>query len=191
MFWKVGSRKIYAVSEDNIAEVRNHFEECNSSAEFQQISSKRRKKQYQEEPLETVVMAVDNLREEVAVMKETIDMYRKLCFKHKFSLAFIKSLEDAFECCICKTTPARRPLISCQSCNTIVGCNICVNKWYSGVDGIEKPCPKCREPRGLAKSCQLKGFDGLISNIQALLDGNNSENSDPDDLDDTVTIDRH
>ena len=100
------------------------------------------------------------LVEEVSEVREDIGKIRELAFRHKFFLSFIQSFEEAFRCSICHVTPAKLPLIACQACSTLVGCESCANTWYG--NGFNKKCPKCNTPRGLSKTFILKGFDNLV-----------------------------
>ena len=86
--------------------------------------------------------AVESLVEEVREVKEEIGKTRKLAFRHKFSVSFIQSFEEAFRCSVSHVTPARLPLIACRACSTLLGCESCT---------FEKKCPKCNTPRGLSK----------------------------------------
>ena len=123
---------------------------------------------------------LDSLIDEVSEMKNEVVKYRKLAFRHKFSLSFITSLEDAFACSICRATPARPPLIACSACSTLVGCENCTNEWYK--DGsLEKRCPKWRAERGLTKTFILRGFDGVVSQIEQM--NHSDEKDNPDDVD--------
>jgi len=124
---------------------------------------------------------LDNLIDEVSEIKNEVVKYRKLAFRHKFSLSFIASFEDAFACSICRLTPARPPLIACTACSTLVGCESCTNEWYK--DGsLEKRCPKCRAERGLTKTFILRGFDGVVNQIEQM--NHSDERNNPEDVDD-------
>ena len=79
---------------------------------------------------------------------------------------------------ICKRTPARKPLIACSECNSFIGCQKCVNEWYSGIQGLQQKCPKSRCKRGLTKTVVLKGFDKLLQQIRNLKDCTSSDDSD-------------
>ena len=102
-------------------------------------------------------------------------MYRQIVFEHRFSLSFIASFEDAFQCSICQQTPARPPLITCSACSTLVGCETCTNEWYRE-SSLYKRCPKCCSERGLAKTFVLRGFNEVVTQIRQLHeDGNDNE----------------
>ena len=42
---------------------------------------------------------------------------------------------DAFTCKICKDSPIEPPIILYKCCKTIIGCESCINFWYSGEAG--------------------------------------------------------
>ena len=138
---------------------------------------------------------LENLITEVSEMKGQIEGYKKLAFRHKFSLSFLESMDETFSCCICKRVPPRTPLVGCQVCSTLVGCQRCTDTWFGGPGGITKSCPKCRAPRGLANSFILKGFDNFVDQISEMMrDTNNNNNNSYDDddgagqFDDTLPI---
>ena len=107
--------------------------------------------------------------------KEEIGKIRELAFRHKFSLSFIQSFEEAFRCSICHVTPAKLPLIACQACSTLLGCESCTNTWYG--NGFDKKCPKCNTPRGLSKTFILKGFDNLVHQLELMNEGTLNDDS--------------
>ena len=110
-------------------------------------------------------------------VKEEIGKICELAFRHKFSLSFIQSFEEVFRCLICHVTPAKLPLIACQACSTLLGCESCTNTWYG--NGFDKKCPKCNTPRGLSKTFILKGFDNLVHRLELMNEGtlNNDSNN--------------
>lgn len=121
---------------------------------------------------------LQSILQELNEMKTLMSRYQKLCFKYCISIALLDSLEESLECCICKTSPSNPPIIVCKECKTLVGCNDCTKEKYSGRDGMDKPCPKCRASRSFSSSMELKGFDGLVDVIksaQAVAEGNVEE----------------
>ena len=93
-------------------------------------------------------------------------------------MSFLLELEEAFSCIICRRIPARKHLIACSECNSLIGCQKCVNEWYSGIQGLQLKCPKCRCERGLTKAVALKGFGKLLQQIRNLKDSRSSDDSD-------------
>ena len=90
-------------------------------------------------------------------------------------LGIVKLVKDAFMCNICRNTPMTPPLIATKCCNSLLGCEECVNTWYDGAEGLSKKCPYCGEPRGYASTFQFKGMDEFLVGVKDLLKG--EENS--------------
>ena len=105
---------------------------------------------------------LQNTLQELNEMKTVMRRKEKLSFKYGISIALLDSLEESLECCICKTSPSNPPSIVCKEYKMLVGCNDCTKEWYSGRDGMGKPCPTCRAFRGFFSSMELKGFGRLV-----------------------------
>ena len=126
-FWRVGSHKFFAIpkteygKDETPPSVKKKRKSCSSTLQSDSA--------FIEEAVETLV-------EEVREVKEEIGKIRELAFRHKFSLSFIQSFEEAFRCSICHATPAKLPLIACQACSIILGCESCTNTWYG--NGFDK-----------------------------------------------------
>ena len=128
---------------------------------------------------------LENLITEVSEMKGQIEGYKKLAFRHKFSLSFLESMDETFSCCICKHVPPRTHLVSCQVCSTLVGCQRCTDTWFGDLGEITKSCSKCRAPRDLANSFILKGFNNFVHQISKMMrDRNNNNNNNNNSFDD-------
>ena len=100
---------------------------------------------------------LEKLSEDIQKVRGEIKKFHELAFRHKFSVSFLLELEESFSCIICRRIPARKPLIACSECNSPIGCQKCVNEWYSGIQGLQQKCPKCRYERGLTKTAVLRG----------------------------------
>ena len=170
--WKVGSRKVFSVNEHDLESQLQTLDENVPSSRL----PKRRRflvGTHSDDVLE-------NLITEVSEMKGQIEGYKKLAFRHKFSLSFLESMDETFSCCI----------------STLAGCQRCTDTWFGGPGGLTKSCHKCRAPIGLANSFILKGFDNFVDQISKMMrdtnNNNNDTSSDDDDdagqFDDTLPI---
>ena len=184
----MGSRKVFAVNEHDLESRRETLDENVPSS----LLPKRRRSlvgSHGEGVLE-------NLITKASEMEGQIEGYKKLAFRHQFSLSFLESIDNTFSCCICKHVPPETPLVSCQVCSTLVGCQRCTDTGCGGPRGLTKSCPKRRAPRGLANSFILKAFDNFVDQILEMMrdtnNNNNNNSSDDDDgagqFDDTLTI---
>ena len=152
MFWRGGSRNVFAVESQQVA---------SRKVPGPSISKKQKTSKYDQEGMCDI-----EVKEELQEIKEELKKYRKLAFKHQFSLSFLSVIEEVFECVICERSPTILPLIGCSSCSSLVVCEACVNDWFG--NDISKTCPKRRTPRGLTKSFVLKGFNDLTAQINVL-----------------------
>ena len=182
----MGSRKVFAVNEHDLESLQQTLDENVPNSPL----PKRRSLvgTHGEDVFE-------NLITEVSEMKGQIEGYKKLAFRHKFSLSFLESMDETFSCCICKRVPPKTPLVGCQVFSTLVGCQRCTDIWFGGPGELTKSCPKCRAQRGLANSFILKGFDNFVDQICEMMrdTNNNNNNSSHDDdgagqFDDTLPI---
>ena len=80
--------------------------------------------------------------------------------RSKLPLGILSLLRDAFQCKICLGIPVK-PIVS-KCCKTIIGCDRCVNEWYSGSDALTKTYPSCRAERGYSETLILRGLDGFL-----------------------------
>ena len=133
---------------------------------------------------------LEKLSKDIQEVKGEVKKIHDLAFRHKFSASFLLESEEAFSCIICRQIPASRMLLTaCSEWNSLIGCQKCVNEWYSGLQGFHQKCPKCRCERGLTKTVVLKGFDKLIQQKRNLKESTSSYDSDSgsDQSDDTLS----
>ena len=76
---------------------------------------------------------------------------------------------DAFMCKICHAFPMMPPLIFTRCCKVVVGCEQCINQWYSGEDALTKACPLCRKARGYNETSQVLGFTDFIGDLDVIM----------------------
>ena len=121
---------------------------------------------------------LEKLFKDIQEVKSEIKKFLDLAFRHKFSVSFLLELEETFSCMIRRRIPARKPLIACSECNSFIGCQKCINKCYSGIQGLQQKYPKCRCERGVTKSVVLKGFHKILHQNWNLKDSTSSDDSD-------------
>ena len=64
----------------------------------------------------------------------------------------------------------RYPILLAKCCKSIIGCEECVNRWYSGPDALTKSCPRCRSERGYNETMRVLGLDDLLTGLKRLND---------------------
>lgn len=87
----------------------------------------------------------------------------------KVPVALDPLFRDAFKCTICAIVPIQPPLIVSKCCKSILGCQSCIDTWFSGENACSKSCPKCRAERGYAETMRLNGFDELLTQLKNIM----------------------
>ena len=54
------------------------------------------------------------------------------------------------------------PVVMAKCCHSIIGCEVCVNAWFSGPEALTKSCPRCSSERGYNETMRLMGLDHLL-----------------------------
>ena len=106
---------------------------------------------------------------DVAAIHVKTDAIMSLTKDAKILLGLKKLLNDALKCHIC-TTVMKPPVIISKCCKTLIGCEECINQWYSGPEALTKQCPRCRAERGYNETMRLLGLDDLLIGVTGLLD---------------------
>ena len=164
-FWKVGSRKIYAIKKSAHARPdrgkgRKHQPQETSASDSEEDFIPARKR--------TVTSGLASLTKEVTLMREELQHLFEINRLTKIPVALHRKLSDTFRCNICQS-PITPPVIFARCCKNIVGCSGCVDVWYGGEDGMSKSCPLCRTQRALPETTRLHGLDDFLSALQPLL----------------------
>lgn len=81
--------------------------------------------------------------------------------------ALKRSLIDCLKCKICQHSPFSPPIILAKCCSNIVGCQTCVDAWFSGADALTKVCPICKCERGYAHTSRFHGIDELCEFLES------------------------
>ena len=170
-FWKVGSRKIFAVVESQLDQLdkgrgkrkRKELRIDDSDSEDDVSTCTAGKKSKQDE----LMMEVKAIRHDLsAVLSLSKDM--------KLPPDLYRQLTDTFKCHICQSTPISPPVMFTRCCKSILGCEVCVDSWFGGENGRSKSCPLCRAERAYSETCRLHGLDDFLTAIQLLLCDENS-----------------
>jgi len=172
-FWKCPRRKLYAVTLSDIdkcgqslrrstrSAVSNMYADSSSDDELGEPAQKKRK--YGESG-----KMLRRLSNEMASMKDTVMEFMSLTKDTECDLpmGFRKLLKDTFKCNICQCCPITPPVIVTKCCKNILGCQVCVDTWYSGEDAVTKTCPICRHERGCYETMVLPGLSSFIEGIK-------------------------
>lgn len=200
-FWKIGSRKLYAVRKQEIeilsdaASLRNIEQESDEENFLSPLARKRKSKKKQED---------SELLQEVKKIRQSVHKILSTSRRHNLDIGFLNTLNESFSCCVCKVFPPNLPLLACRACSSLLGCGPCIDAWYNG--NLSKKCPKCREPRGLSSTFIMKGLDEFLHKsrnlfpdvpeeqnevISAENDHDDDDDDDDGDLPEILSIKKH
>lgn len=166
-FWKVGSRKIYAVKSSEMKMKRKFPADTSSSSDSDVPRSKVIKSG---QP--PYVEMQKNLKEINNKVSALFEINRTL----QIPLGMRKVLIENFKCVMCHNI-IRPPVIFTRCCKYMLGCERCVHTWYKGDDSLSKTCPRCRADRGYADTCRVNGLDDFLIGISKLLDDDSTATS--------------
>ena len=188
-FWKIGSRKLFAVKEEDIVKkkgkgkgrkmpVLSDYEDddYDDSSAFSPAAAKKQKNDCGSVELESIM-------EDVKSIHRDLQSVLKLTPNSKVPLGLKQVLLDTFRCNICIATPMVPPIIYTRCCKRILGCQSCVDTWYSGEEGMRKKCPICRSERAYADTTQLKGLDDFLLTIAPILNQGGTNTEDEPEVD--------
>ena len=144
-FWKCPCRKVYTVTRRNIQDGA-----CTP------LSSSLRKRpivldsddESMAPPRPKTEEKLDGLMHEVENIKYSMKDIVSLSKNTPIPVALRRILRDTFKCSICHSVLIRPPVIVTKCCKTILGCEVCVNSWFSGPDALTKCYPSCCADRG-------------------------------------------
>ena len=159
-FWKCPRRKLYAVPASDVTGSickKRPIVLDSDDDDFEQSSSSKKRSRTERK--------LEMLLDDVGTVKEALTDIMSLTRDSRMPLGLKQILRDNFQCFICHVVPIRPPVIITKCCKTILGCETCVNAWYSGEDALTKTCPKCRAERGY-ETMLLRGLDDFLKQIQ-------------------------
>ena len=160
-FWKCPRRKYYAVLRKDLSSdpSSNNVIISDSEDDFEPRKKRARK---DDKPLQII-------QQDISEIKEQITDFMSLSTDLKIPLALRRIVRDTFKCRICHRVPIKPPLIITKCCKTILGCEVCVNSWFSGTDALTKNCPTCRTDRGYNETMLLRGLDDFLAQIRSVI----------------------
>ena len=172
-FWKIGSRKLYAVKESDLRDKkRSSVINISSSSDEELVPplvKRRRTAEY---------VKLSNVSSELREVKDTLEKIFTVTNNMSIPIGLRSVLYDTFKCSICQSTPMVPPIIFAKCCKSILGCQSCVDTWYRGTEGQTRTCPRCRSDRAYVETCKLNGLDDFLTVVAPLLDGNPGDDDD-------------
>ena len=179
MFWKVGSRKLYAVKE---ADLRGRKRMSTAANESTSSSDEGTILPFTKYKRTAEYVKITHISSELREVRSGLDKIFTLTSGMIMSIpvGLRKVLYDTFRCSICQATPMVPPVIFAKCCKYILGCQQCVDTWYRGEQGQARSCPRCQSDRVFIETSRLNGLDDFLSAIAPLLDNCNDTGDDGD-----------
>ena len=177
-FWKSPRRRLFAVTYSNIKATTKRSASTSFTDDYEVDSSDdnfeetpRRKKKAEDK--------VQLLLDEMTSTKELLIEMATLTADAQLPISFKRLISDTFKCCICHSVPMKPPVIVAKCCKNMLGCQGCVDRWYSGPDQMTKLCPMCRTDRAYGDTMVLRGLSEFLDNIRKVYcrneDGHSAE----------------
>eukprot|EP00731_Ephydatia_muelleri_P007940 Em0004g278a len=155
-FWKANARKFYAISE----------EENDVQHSSEPVAIKRSRKINAES--EATTSATMQIQADIADIRDSTSAILSLTKLSKIPLGLKRLLKENLSCQICSASPIQPPVVMAKCCHSIIGCEVCVNAWFSGPEALTKSCPRCSSERGYNETMRLMGLDDLLLGIKDL-----------------------
>ncbi len=112
---------------------------------------------------------MNDMKEAIDSMKEAIDDILHLNEKSKLPIGLQRIIRDTFQCKVCLRIPMKPPVIMSKCCKVVIGCDRCVNAWYTGPEALTKTCPSCRAERGYSETMILRGQDNFLTEVKKVI----------------------
>ncbi len=163
-FWKVGSRKVFAVRVADLKVGKRERERkqiviSDSSDDDDDFQPKRSKQAKDFKHLVSEIQDMHADFEHLFRVNKTLQL----------PIGLHKMIREAFCLCICHSSPMVPPIIYARCCKSLVGCQVCVDTWYMGEEGRSTKCPMCRGDRAYAETTPVRGLEEFIKAIEPIL----------------------
>lgn len=161
-FWKVGSRKIFAVPSSDLK--KKKYAADTSSDSDHDPSPKRVK-----------MSSVIDIDRNMKALRTQMDSLFAVQNTLKLPLSMRRLLVENFKCIICRNV-MKPPIIFSRCCKQILGCEECIDTWYRDEGtATSKTCPQCRAERAYADTCRLNGLDEFLEGVEKIVNGSNAD----------------
>lgn len=178
-FWKVGSRKIYAVKLGEL----NHPTQNKSTSKHKPSLTLDSNDDDDDDDFQEPVRKKSKpckVSEELREIKADLQSVVRVTKYMKYLPGLYISILRAFKCNLCLhiITP---PVIFARCCKNILGCEKCVNELYIGDHCLAVKCPLCWCDRAFSETCKINGLDDFFNDLKPMFEISHVSTSDSDD----------
>ncbi len=183
-FWKVGSRKLYAVKQQDMYKSgetpRSKLKSCKRAAVSGFGSDTDDEWTTTDREKSNPTPIVKECLSEMKLMRSEFQDFMTVTPTSKMPPGLKLIIGKTFMCHICMTvvTP---PVAYTRCCQSILGCETCSDMWYSGEEGRRKHCPLCRRERAATETARLHGLNEFLDCVKVFFDDENQVASGTDD----------
>ena len=151
-----------------------------SVTNFSSFTSRKRKRSLLDddvvqvdEKLDDIIEGLDKATSMLNDLKGKLDKVFVITKSTKVPFGLKQLILESLSCKICHQSPMKPPIIFALCCKTIIGCQTCVDHWYTTEERNEilsKSCPACRMDRGYSQTVRLRGLDDLLNGFFPLFE---------------------
>ena len=156
-FWKASARKFFIVPEEDLEEGQRGAKRVRVALQTNTPSNT------------PAVLPHAQLQGDIDSIKATVEAILSLSRDLKIPLGLKRLLTESFQCYICHRC-MKPPIIMAKCCKSIVGCEDCINGWYSGPEALTKYCPRCRCERGYNETMRVLGLDDFLTGVRTVIE---------------------
>jgi hypothetical protein len=178
-FWKVPRRLIYAVELPKYSGAKSSKKkhtsllDCEDDDFDEELERKPKRNKLEEK--------FDALSEDMKALRDTVSQVTDLAKMSNIPIALTRVMKETFQCKVCLSVPIKPPVIISKCCKVLLGCETCINRWYSGPEALTKQCPACNHARGYNETQMLRGLDDFLIDTKKIIGGNDDdEQSEPE-----------
>lgn len=183
-FWKQPARKFFAIPEEDMTpashgkkrprsvsagQAKEIFIDDEDDDDFQSVCIGKKGKHVMS------TRRLEELGESLSDLHDKIDKFFTLSADSKIPLSLKKLLKESFSCKVCRESPMKPPIYFAKCCRTIVGCEKCVNHWYTGDDVTTKSCLYCGAERGYSETMRQHGLDEFLLGITTVMNADQEQ----------------
>lgn len=172
-YWKVGSRKIFALRPAHASKKRRKELPEEDTSDTEELLDGRENLMAEKNAMKrssSPSSKLESINCDIAQIKESLQALTAVSEATPVPLPILLLLKTTFKCVICHDVIAP-PVIYSTCCQTIIGCESCVDRWYR-MKGesmlLTEKCPHCNIPRGFSKAQRLKGLDDFLQDVSKL-----------------------
>lgn len=181
-FWKSTRRKLFAVSKSNLKGKSRKRERDVITVDSDVDEPTLSKRSRDSITIRLIDSKLDDVKDDVESIKEAVQDISHLNERCKLPIGLQRIVRDTFQCKICLNILLKPPAMMAKCCRIIIGCEECVNNWYSGSEALTKTCPSCRAERGYSKTMIVRGLDNFLKEVRKVIQ--NKDTEDPPQISD-------